>query len=178
MAATCTTLAAWQRQCCAIRVLAAVGSGTWRCQSSRAGVHPNAFAARTYASATSNVCRRPRTELAQQRSRRSGYPHFCRANAELRSKKKRPASLRAACSLTPRPGFEPGTCGLTVYRRATSDHALSLNSAPQFIQICGPQAQYGRGGYQICGATRMTGSTPSRRTALESEPSNWPLALL
>jgi hypothetical protein len=54
--------------------------------------------------------------------------------------------------LAPRPGLEPGTCGLTVCRTVTLDHVLSLNSAPQLSQIRWPQAQYWRGVRQNCGA--------------------------
>src|SRR2546430_1369417 len=35
----------------------------------------------------------------------------------------------------PRPGLEPGTCGLTVCRTVTLDHVLSPNSAPQLSQF-------------------------------------------
>jgi hypothetical protein len=38
---------------------------------------------------------------------------------------KRPASLQAAWILAPRPGLEPGTCGLTVYRPNPMNHVLS-----------------------------------------------------
>src|SRR6185295_12842098 len=75
------------------------------------------------------------------------------------------ASLRAVYRLAPRPGLEPGTCGLTVCRGDTSDHALSPNSAPQFSQIRGLQAQYRRGGCQICGAMRVAAFDPLRPVA-------------
>ena len=37
----------------------------------------------------------------------------CGPGHELRTETERPASLQALCILAPRPGFEPGTCGLT-----------------------------------------------------------------
>jgi len=49
----------------------------------------------------------------------------------LRSKKERPASLRAAFSLAPRTGLEPGTCGLTDYRRLAQFQALRSFYVPQ-----------------------------------------------